>query len=216
MRRPTLADKPMRLVLCVLALVVAVAGTASAQGALRISTSLGSFTPVLPLVSVDDGQNPDVELESATAATLEMGIAARPWVTLYAGVTYAQPRLALSGAMESAEVNGATARTSLLIPTAGVLLSGALRSSTVRPTLRLGLGVKSYRFDLAEQDGRVGNLTGDLGIGLSAEEGPVTMTAEARWLPSSFKVSSLPIRATGDTSQAQHDWIFQLGFRFRP
>lgn len=200
----------------VLALLAGVASTAQAQSALRVNSSLGAFTPMLPVVSVNDGRNPDVELQSATAATLELGYAARSWATVYAGITYAQTRLVLSGALESSEVNGASARTSLLIPTAGVMLSRGLGSTTLRPSLRLGLGVKSYRFDLAEHDDRVGNLTGDLGLGLSAGEGPVTMTAEARWLPSTFDASSLPMRALGNTDQEQNDWLFQLGFRFRP
>lgn len=206
----------MKRILGVLALLMAAAGTASAQSALRVNASLGSFAPMLPVVSVADGQNPDVELESATATTLELGFAARPWATLYGGLTYAQPRLALSGAMESSAVNGASTRTTLLIPTAGVMLSRQLGRTTLRPSLRLGLGAKSYRFDLAEQDDRVTDLTGDLGLGLSAGDGPVAMTAEARWLPSTFHARSLPIRATGGAEQDQNDWIFQLGFRFRP
>ncbi|HEX8210354.1 MAG TPA: hypothetical protein VF584_09200 [Longimicrobium sp.] len=196
--------------------LVCVASTASAQSALRINTSLGSFTPMLPVIAVDDTRNPDVELESATATTLELGYAARSWATLYGGLTYAQPRLVLSGALESNQVNGASSRTNILIPTAGVMLSRQLGRTSIRPSARLGIGVKSYKFDLAEQDDRVGNLTGDLGLGLSAGEGPVTMTAEARWLPSTFNARSLPIRATGNTDQQQNDWIFQLGFRFRP
>ena len=76
--------------------------------------------------------------------------------------------------------------------------------------------MKRYKFDLAEQDDRVGNLTGDLGLGLFAGDGPVTLSAEARWLPSSFSARSLPIRAVGGTDPDQNDWMFQLGFRFRP
>jgi hypothetical protein len=109
-------------------------------------------------------------------------------------------------------------RTNLLIPTAGVQLSRQLGATSVRPSLRLGLGlgVKSYTFDLDDQDDRVGNLTGDLGLGISAGDGPVSMTAEARWLPSTFSARSLPIRAMGGTDQDQNDWTFQVGFRFRP
>ena len=200
----------------VLALVFGVAGTAPAQSALRISTSAGSLVPMLPLVSVNDGQNPDVELQSAPAVGLELGFAARSWATVYGGLTYASPRLVLSGAMETRPVDGPSVRTNLLIPTAGVQLSRQLGATSVRPSLRLGLGVKSYTFDLYDQDDRVTRLTGDLGLGISAGEGPVVMSAEARWLPSTFSARSLPIRATGGTGQDQNDWMFQLGFRFRP
>lgn len=200
----------------VLALLLGVAGTASAQSALRINASVGSFSPMLPMVSVNDGQNPDVELESAPSVALELGFAARSWATLYGGLTHAQPRLALSGAMETSSANGASVRSRLLVPAAGLMLSTSLGQTSIRPTLRLGLGVKSYTFDLAEQDDRVTNLTGDLGLGLAAGDGPVTVSAEARWLPSTFSATSLPIRATGGTDQDQNDWIFQLGFRLRP
>lgn len=200
----------------VLVLLLGVAGTASAQSALRINTSVGSFSPMLPTVSVDDGANADVELESAPAVGLELGFAARSWATLYGGLTLAQPRLVLSDAMESSPVNGTSVRTRLLVPTAGVMLSRSLARTSLRPTLRLGLGVKSYSFDLAEQDDRVTNLTGDLGLGLAAGDGAVTLAAEARWLPSTFNATSLPIRAMGGTEQDQNDWIFQLGFRFQP
>ncbi|MBW3656748.1 MAG: hypothetical protein KY444_11650 [Gemmatimonadetes bacterium] len=200
----------------VLALVFGMAGTASAQSALRITPGVGSFAPMLPVISIDDGQNPDVELESAPAATLEFGYAPRSWATLYGGLTYTAPRLVLSGAMESSPANGASTRTNLLIPTAGVMLSRQLGRTTLRPALRLGLGVKSYKFDMVEQDDRVTNFTGDLGLGLSAGEGPVTMSAEARWLPSTFNARSLPIRSMGGSDQDQNDWVFQLGFRFRP
>jgi hypothetical protein len=45
----------MKRIFGVLALLMAAAGTASAQSALRINASLGSFAPMLPVVSVADG-----------------------------------------------------------------------------------------------------------------------------------------------------------------
>lgn len=200
----------------VVALLLGVTGTATAQGALRISTSAGSLTPMLPLVSVNDGQHADVELQSAPAVGVELGFAARSWLDIYGSLLYASPRLALSGAMETREADGTSVRTNLLVPTAGVLLSPRLGTAALRPTVRLGVGVKSYTFDLYDQDDRVGNFTGDLGLGVTSGAGPVEMSAEARWLPSTFNARSLPIRAMGGTDQAQNDWTFQLGFRFRP
>ena len=200
----------------VLALVFGLAGTASAQSALRINTSVGTFAPMLPLVSVADGLSPDVELQSAPAATLELGFAARSWATVYGGVTYAQPRLALSAAQSTDPQDGATARGTLLIPTAGVLLSRPRAPGALHPTLRLGVGVKSYGFDVVGHDDRITALTGDFGLGLAAGDGPFSVMAEARWLPSRFDASELVDRASGSTDQDQNDWLFQLGFRFRP
>lgn len=209
----------MNRLLAVLTLMLGLVGTAGAQAAVRITPTLGAFQPMLPMVSVADGRNPDVELESAPAVGLELGVAPgrTPWLTVYGGLTYTTPRLYLSGAMESHSVNGASTRSTLLIPTAGIVLSPAPRRLPVRPTLRLGLGAKSYVFDLVEQRDRVTDLTGDLGIGFtSGRPGPVSFTAEARWLPSRFDARSLPIRVMGGRGQDQNDWMFQLGMRLNP
>lgn len=209
----------MKRIITVLALLLGAPGTLAGQAAVRITPTLGAFQPMLPMVSVADGRNPDVELQSAPAVGLEVGVApARaPWLQVYGGLTYTTPRLFLSGAMESQPVNGASTRATLLIPTAGVVLSPSVRRLPVRPTLRLGLGAKSYTFDLVEQRDRVTDFTGDVGIGFtSGRPGPVSFTAEARWLPSRFDASNLPIRATGGRGQDQNDWMFQLGMRLNP
>ncbi|HEY0015742.1 MAG TPA: hypothetical protein VGC13_05465 [Longimicrobium sp.] len=209
----------MKRISALIALLLGAPGVLPAQAAVRVTPSLGAFQPMLPVVSVADGRNPDVELESAPAVGLELGVAPRrtPWVQLYGGLTYTTPRLYLSGAMESQPVNGTSTRATLLIPTAGVVLSPTLRGVPVRPTLRLGAGVKSYTFDLAEQRDRVTDLTGDVGLGFTTgRPGPVSFTAEARWLPSRFDARNLPIRATGGRGQDQNDWMFQLGMRLNP
>ncbi len=204
----------------ILALALA-AGAALPAGAqtLRIKPYVGAFQPMLPMVSVADGRNPDVELASAPAVGLELAVAPRgaTWVHAYGGLTFTTPRLYLSGAMESEPVNGTSARSTLLIPTAGVVLSPRLGTLPVRPTLRLGVGLKSYTFDLVEQRDRVTDFTGDVGLGFAADApGPASVTAEARWLPSRFDARNLPIRATGGAGQDQNDWMFQLGLRLNP
>jgi hypothetical protein len=174
---------------------------------------------MLPVVSVADGRNPDVEFESAPAVGLELAVAPTrtPWLQVYGGLTFTTPRLYLSGAMESNPVNGASTRATLLIPTGGVVLSPAVRGLPLRPTLRLGAGAKSYTFDLVEQRGRVTDFTGDLGVGFTtARPGPVSFTAEARWLPSRFDARNLPVRAVGGIAQDQNDWMFQIGMRLNP
>jgi hypothetical protein len=200
-----------------IALLLGAPGVLAAQ--VRITPTLGAFQPMLPVVSVADGRNPDVELESAPAVGLEAGVSPRrvPWMQVYGGLAYTTPRLYLSGAMESQPVNGASARATLLIPTAGVLLSPHVPGLPVRPTLRLGAGVKSYTFDLVEQRDRVTDFSGDLGVGFTTgRPGPVSFTAEARWLPSRFDAANLPIRAIGGRGQDQNDWMFQLGMRLNP
>jgi hypothetical protein len=207
----------MKRITAAFALLLGAPGVLAAQ--VRITPSLGAFQPMLPVISVADGRNPDVELESAPAVGLELGVSPRraPWLQVYGALTYTTPRLYLSGAMESQPVNGASARATLLIPTAGVLLSPTVRGLPVRPTLRLGAGVKSYTFDLVEQRDRVTDFSGDLGVGFTTgRPGPVSFTAEARWLPSRFDARNLPVRATGGHGQDQNDWMFQLGLRLNP
>ena len=87
----------------------------------------------------------------------------------------------------------------------------------MRPTLRLGAGAKRYHFDLVERHGAVTDFTGDLGLGLTAaEDSPIAVSAEARWLPSRFEADNLPVRALAHNRQDQNDWMFQLSVRFRP
>jgi hypothetical protein len=209
----------MKRFLIPLALSLGMAGTASAQAAVRVTPTLGSFQPMLPMVSVANGRNPDVELQSAPAVGLELGVAPRraPWLQFYGGLTYTTPRLYLSGAMESNPVNGGSTRATVLIPTAGIILSPRAGRLPVRPTLRLGAGVKSYTFDLVEQRDRVTDPAGDVGIGFTTgRAGQLAFTAEARWLPSTFDARNLPIRVAGGREQDQNDWMFQLGMRVNP
>jgi hypothetical protein len=207
----------MRRTLAALAALLALAGGAQAQTTVRLKPYVGAFTPMLPVVAVNDGAHPDVEMQSAPAVGMELEAAPRPWLRVYGGVTWTAPRLNLSGVMVSSPVNGASTGTSLLIPTAGVILAPRVGRVGVRPTLRLGAGAKRYRFDLVEQRGSVTDFTGDFGVGLAgADDGPVGVAAEARWLPSRFVAGNLPVRAIGATRQDQNDWLFQLSLRFRP
>jgi len=207
----------MRRSLGVLAALVCLAGTASAQSAVRLKPYVGAFAPMLPVVAVDDGRNPDVEMQSAPAVGMELEAVANHWLRAYAGVTYTAPRLTLGGVMQAGPVNGLSTGTTLLIPAAGVILAPRIGGLAVRPTLRLGAGAKRYHFDLVEQRRAVTDFTGDLGVGIAgADEGPVSFAAEARWLPSRFSADNLPVGAIGHLRQDQNDWLFQLSFRFRP
>lgn len=209
----------MKRTILALALLAGAALPAQAQGVLRIKPYVGAFEPMMPIVSIADGRNPDVELESAPAVGLEVEVAPRRlgWLHLYGGVTYTTPRMYLSGALQSQPVNGTSVRSTLLIPTAGVIVAPRLGGVPVRPTLRLGVGAKHYGFDLAERRDGVTDLTGDLGLGFATEgPGPASFSAEARWLPSRFDARNLPIASTGRHGQDQNDWMFQLALRLHP
>ncbi|HET7464964.1 MAG TPA: hypothetical protein VFJ82_27215 [Longimicrobium sp.] len=207
----------MRRSLAALAALFTLAGAAHAQTPVRLKPYVGAFTPMLPVVAVNDGHNPDVEMQSAPAVGMELEAVPRDWLRVYGGVTWTAPRLSLSGAMVTSPVNGASTGASLLIPTAGVIVAPRVGGLGVRPTLRLGAGAKRYHFDLVEQRHAVTDFTGDLGVGLAgADEGPVGVQAEARWLPSRFTATNLPVPVAGHPRQDQNDWLFQVSVRFRP
>ena len=60
----------------------------------------------------------------------------------------------------------------------------------------------------------VQDFTGDFGIGIGSIGRPVSFTAEARWMPSSFDPAFLPISTASSPKQLQNDWLFLLGFTF--
>ena len=85
----------------------------------------------------------------------------------------------------------------------------------VRPTVRVGFGVKFYDFQLREIPNGVQDPMGDVGLGVLREEGTMSFMAEARWMPSRFDPAFLPVPVVSGGSQLQNDWVFQIGFRFR-
>jgi hypothetical protein len=101
----------------------------------------------------------------------------------------------------------------LLGGTAGVLFSPG--SGALRWTLRAGGGFKGYMFDLtgAEDQWRP---TVDLGIGFRGGSGPIGVSAEVRYLGSTFDQAKLPIRGITPQSQQQNDLFLAVGIVIRP
>jgi hypothetical protein len=80
----------------------------------------------------------------------------------------------------------------------------------------VGGGIKGYSFDLdaAESQWRP---TGDVGVGLRGlGSGPIDVSAEVRYLPSSFDQARLPTRGITPQEQRQTDLLFVLGVSIRP
>lgn len=216
-----------RIFMIVLSLSLAVAGTARAQQSppqqspVTIRPGVGLFAPLMPLVSVDDGENPDVELQPGGSAGIELGVPIEAWVEAYGGLSAVFTRIDnASSILELRDVDAFTSsRVNLYLPTAGVLLR-PMPGSDVQPVIRLGAGAKLYAIDLFDVDDIVTDFTGDVGLGITAEAGPsLSITAEGRWLPSSFDPAFLPIRLPESglqSNQFQNDWVFQATFAFRP
>ena len=211
----------MKNLVSTLVLLVGVTGVASAQvlpvlqhPKLSLHTMFGVFAPILPVVAIADGQNASVELESATAVAAELSYSLGTWIEIYGGITHVRSRMNHSSAMELEGPGRPSSPVNMFTPTGGFLLSAQLGGLGVKPVLRLGAGVKFYEFNILEVTDGVQDFTGDIGIGIESIDGPVSFTAAARWMPSSFDPAFLPIRITTSPKQQQNDWVFLFGVKF--
>lgn len=202
----------MALALVALAAAALSASTLSAQS-LAVRPHLGTFAPLTPLVAIGDGYNSDIELSAAPAYGIALDVELAPALSIYGGLQATFTRLNHSGVLELRDLDGeSSSSVILLMPTGGILYSPALGTSAIRPTMRLGAGVKLYDFDLYDVKKLTWSLAGDAGLGFSAGNGPIALTTEARWLPSRFDARTLPLRVIGGEMQNQNDWLFSVGF----
>jgi hypothetical protein len=199
-------------------LMLVAATTARAQESqLSVRPHVGAFAPGMSLVAVADGYHPNVQLGGGPLAGFDLRYRARRGLTVYGGVTSVFTRLYHSSVMELREVDSPhSSRVTLVTPTGGVLFTPRFRDGPAQPVLRVGAGSKIYYFDLYDVNQPVADLTGDFGIGLTAGSGSLRLAADARWMPSRFDASYLPIRVVGNEKQQQSDWSFELGFRLTP
>lgn len=217
----------MKTLVSALALLAGLAAVATAQvlpgmpqpapleTKLGLRAYVGAFAPVLPLVAAPaDYIYASVELESGSAVGFEFDYALGGSLRAYLGIAHARSRVNHSSLMVIQGPFRDESPVGLFAPTLGLIIAPRLGSHDVRPTLRLGGGVKFYDFDLVEVTGGVQDPTADLGVGLMAGTHPVAFTAEARWLLSQFDPAYLPVRVIGAKKQLQDDLVFQLGLRF--
>lgn len=199
---------------------VLLATTASAQnaqdtqGTWRIGASTGGYVPFSSLIVAADTR--DTQLEAGPAFSLDAQYLLRPSAAIYANGMLAFGAIRLGSAIQPAVV-GPSSQVMLTSGTAGVFLSSAdLFGEHLQPTLRLGGGFKYYSFDLTGAESQL-RPTADLGVGLRGIGiGRIDVTAEVRYLPSSFDQSKLPIRGITPQDQRQNDLVFSIGIGIRP
>jgi opacity protein-like surface antigen len=199
---------------------VMLATTASAQnaqdtqGTWRIGASTGGYVPFSSLIVAADTR--DTQLEAGPAFSLDAQYLLRPSAAIYANGMLAFGAIRLGSAIQPAVV-GPSSQVMLTSGTAGVFLSSAdLFGEHLQPTLRLGGGFKYYSFDLTGAESQL-RPTADLGVGLRGIGiGRIDVTAEVRYLPSSFDQSKLPIRGITPQDQRQNDLVFSIGIGIRP
>lgn len=204
----------------VLAAATVLAGAASAQeaspGDWRLGATAGMYAPRSALILSADGDN--TRLGAAPAFGLELQYLASRRVAVYGGGQLAFSRITLGSAIVPS-VTGPSDQVMLLAATGGVLLTIPAEGwlgEHLQPTVRLGGGVKWYSLDLAGARDQW-RATADLGVGFrGVGAGPLEISAEVRYLPSSFSQGRLPIRGIAPQDQRQNDLLLSIGVAVRP
>jgi hypothetical protein len=224
MTRDSMMQRTMRRLLGCAAvsttLVSAVGAQAPAPGtqrvgdaAWRIGASVGGFSPRSALVA-SDASNRETSLEAGPSFSLDVQYVASSLLSIYANGTGAFSAISLGSAIQPI-IQGPSLNATVIAGTAGLMLS-PVGSGYFKPTIRLGGGLKGYRFNLTGADGQF-RPTGDIGIGFRGMgSGPIEISAEMRYLPSTFDQGRLPIRGITPQAQRQTDLIFGIGVSIRP
>jgi hypothetical protein len=201
-------------------LVSAVGAQAPAPGAQRVGDAtwrvtgaVGGFSPRSPLVAASADAR-ETSLTAGPSFSLEVQYVASSLLSIYANGTGAFSTISLGSAIQPI-AQGPSLSATVMAGTAGLMLS-PLNSGYFRPTLRVGGGLKGYRFNLLSAENQF-RPTADIGIGFrGVGTGPIEISAEMRYLPSTFDQGRLPIRGITPQAQRQTDLIFGIGVSIRP
>jgi len=199
------------------ALMVATVASAQVQpttGGWRIGASTGGYVPHSALIRAADSN--DTRLGSGPAFSLDLQYLASGLVSVYANGVLGFGTITLGSSIRPT-VAGPSNQVMVAAGTAGVLLAPTdWFGAHIQPTLRVGGGFKWYSFDLAETRSQV-RPTIDIGLGFrGVGSGPIEVTAEVRYLMSSFDQGKLPTRGIVPQAQRQNDLVFAVGFGIRP
>ena len=181
----------------------------------RLNAAVGSWVPRSAVIVGADGR--DTRLGSGPSFSLDLSYAWTESVALYGGGIVAFSRVTLGSAIQPTVV-GPSDQTTVMGASGGLFLTSPRGwfGERLRPTLRLGAGLKGYAFDLEGTDGQW-RPSGDFGLGFRGSSGgPIEVSAEVRYLPSSFDQGKLPIRGIVPQAQRQTDLILAIGITVRP
>jgi opacity protein-like surface antigen len=184
------------------------------QGTWRIGASTGGYVPFSSLIIASDTR--DTQLEAGPAFSLDAQYLMSRSLSIYANGMLAFGAIRLGSSIQPASV-GPSSQVMLTTGTAGLFLSSPdLLGEHLQPTLRLGGGFKYYSLDLTGAESQL-RPTADVGVGLRGIGiGRIDVTAEVRYLLSSFDQSKLPTRGITPQDQRQNDLVFSIGFGIRP
>jgi hypothetical protein len=188
--------------------------TGAAENRWRIGASMGAYVPLSSVIVAADTH--DTHLEAGPAFSLDARYLAANSIAVFANGTLAFGTIQLGSSIQPT-VLGPTDQVMLGVGSAGVLLSpDNWPGENLQPTLRLGGGFKWYSFDITGAENQF-RPTGDVGLGFRGIGiGSIDVTAEVRYLLSSFDQAKLPTRGIAAQDQRQNDLIFAIGFGIRP
>lgn len=180
----------------------------------RLGAGISVLAPRSAVVMAAAGGT-DTRINPTTAATVDVQYIYSPLIAIYGNGAIGFTSLS-AGSTVTAAAGIPSTSLSIMTGSAGVVLSPRWLGETLRPTLRAGAGYKGYRFD-ATASGSQWRPTGDFGVGLrAAGNGPIEVSAEVRYLPSSFDQGKLPLRSVVPQAQRQTDLMFGIGVSIRP
>jgi len=191
----------------------AAASTVVGDETWRLGASVGVFAPRSPVVMAPEG-GVDTRLNASSAFSLDVQYL---WSALFA--TYGNGFASFTSMSRGSTMRPSTGpsdQVSILGGTVGLILSPKWLGETIRPTLRAGVGYKGYMFDLTDAESQW-RTTGDFGVGFrAANSGKIEVSAEMRYLPSSFDQGKLPLRSVTPQAQRQSDFMFGIAVSVRP
>jgi opacity protein-like surface antigen len=216
-RNDLMAATRRALALAVAAVAIATAASAQTQppeeSRWLIGASAGAYAPFSSLIRSADSH--DTRLGPGPAFAVEPQYVISPYAAAYASGVIAFGTVRLGSSIRPA-ILGPSEQVVLVGGTAGVMLTGdGWLGVNLEPTLRVGGGFKWYGFDLTDAENQV-RATADIGVGMRGIGlGVIDVTAEIRYLPSSFDQGRLPTRGIVVQDQRQNDLLFTIGFGIR-
>lgn len=180
----------------------------------RLGASVGILAPRSSLVIAAPGGT-DTRLASTTSFSVDLQYIYSPLIAVYGNGLVGFSALTRGSAFRL-NAGGPSDDVTMLGATGGIVLSPSWFGEVIRPTVRLGGGYKGYRFDIVNVDAQW-RPTGDVGLGFRAgANGPIEVSAEVRYLPSSFDQGKLLLRSVVPQAQRQSDLLFGIGVSIRP
>jgi hypothetical protein len=206
-----------RLTLSVLLLTLAVPGLtaqdASASRSTRVTALSGGLAHGSALV-VDPVGSSDTRLSPGATFGLEIQHPTFSFGSLYAGVAGSFSTLEHGANLGVAAGPGSSGAT-IILATAGLVIEASDWFDNLRPTLRLGGGLKAYSFTTTGASSYAA-FTGDIGAGFRGGAGAIEISGEVRYLPSAFDQGKLPLRGLSPQDQRQTDLLFTVGVTVKP